>query len=167
MLKTNRDPGVTNVRNAASPHWRCWFRPANRCLIAVTSFTEPKAGGNQWFAPVDTAVQMYFSGIELRGWTSVRKVKDGLTIDDLYAILTSLPNTDVGAVHSKAMPVILMTRGVPGVARHAHRDLGAPAEVLAGRQPEADRGGHLTGRLLIAFWLNAFRLLYHVRTLLA
>ena len=38
---------------------------------------------------------------------SVRKVKDGETTDDLYAFLTTEPNAEVGAVHPKAMPVIL------------------------------------------------------------
>lgn len=44
-----------------------------------------------------------------RGWTSVRKRKDGETTDDLYAFLTTEPNAEVGAVHLTAMPVILTT----------------------------------------------------------
>lgn len=43
------------------------------------------------------------------GWTSVRKVKDGETTDDLFAFLTTEPNAEVGAIHPKAMPVILTT----------------------------------------------------------
>lgn len=50
-----------------------------------------------------------FAGTKTEGWTSVRKVKDGETTDDLYASLTSAPNAEVGAVHPKAMPVILTT----------------------------------------------------------
>ena len=50
---------------------------------------------------------MIFAGIETRGWTSVRKVKDGETIDDLFGFLTCQPNAEVGAIHPKAMPVIL------------------------------------------------------------
>ena len=42
-------------------------------------------------------------------WTSVRKVKEGETTNDLYAFLTTEPNAEVGAVHPKAMPVILTT----------------------------------------------------------
>ena len=34
------DPGVTNVRNTASPHWRRWLGPGNRCLVPFTSFSE-------------------------------------------------------------------------------------------------------------------------------
>ena len=40
-------------------------------------------------------------------WTSVRKVKEGETKNDLYAILTTEPNTEVRTIHPKAMPVIL------------------------------------------------------------
>jgi putative SOS response-associated peptidase YedK len=36
-------------------------------------------------------------------------VKDGLIRDDLFAFLTTDPNNVVGAVHSKAMPVLLTT----------------------------------------------------------
>jgi putative SOS response-associated peptidase YedK len=32
------DPGVTNVRNTSSPHWRRWLGPANRCIVPFTSF---------------------------------------------------------------------------------------------------------------------------------
>jgi putative SOS response-associated peptidase YedK len=108
VLKTARDPGVTNVRNTASPHWRRWLGPAHRCLVPVTSFAEPRPGGNQWFAPADEA-PMFFAGVEVRGWKSVRKVKDGETEDDLYAFLTCPPNAEVGKIHPKAMPVILTT----------------------------------------------------------
>lgn len=50
---------------------------------------------------------MFFAGIEFRGWKSLRKVKDGPTTDDLFAVLTTVPNAEVAAVHPKAMPVIL------------------------------------------------------------
>jgi len=39
----------------------------------------------------------------------VRKVKEGETSNDLYAFLTTEPNAEVGAIHPKAMPVILTT----------------------------------------------------------
>jgi putative SOS response-associated peptidase YedK len=38
------DPGVTNVRNTASPHWRRWLGPANRCIVPFTSFSEYETG---------------------------------------------------------------------------------------------------------------------------
>jgi putative SOS response-associated peptidase YedK len=34
------DPGVTNVRNVGSPHWRRWLGVENRCLVPFTSFAE-------------------------------------------------------------------------------------------------------------------------------
>lgn len=50
---------------------------------------------------------MFFAGIEVRGWWSVRKVKDSATVDDLFAFLTAEPNAEVSAIHPKAMPAIL------------------------------------------------------------
>lgn len=34
------DPGVTNVRNVKSPHWRRWLGVEARCLVPFTSFSE-------------------------------------------------------------------------------------------------------------------------------
>lgn len=112
VLKTARDPGVTNVRNLSSPHWRRWLGPQHRCLVPLTSFAEPrgKGKGNAWFCAAE-GQPMFFAGIEVRGWTSVRKVKDGETTDDLYAFLTGAPNAEVKAIHPKAMPVILTEPG--------------------------------------------------------
>ena len=39
----------------------------------------------------------------------MRKVKEGETTNDLFAFLTTDPNREVGAIHPKAMPVILTT----------------------------------------------------------
>ncbi|WP_245540377.1 SOS response-associated peptidase family protein [Paracoccus zeaxanthinifaciens] len=79
-------------------------------MVPLTSFAEPrgKGQGNQWFA-ADDGAQLFFAGIELRGWRSVRKVKDGETKDDLFAFLTCPPNREVAVVHPKAMPMILST----------------------------------------------------------
>lgn len=107
-MKTQRDPGVTNIRNTASPHWRRWLDLAHRCLVPLTAFAEPlgKGRGNQWFAPDDDC-PAFFAGIETRAWRSVRKVKDGETTDDLFGFLTTSPNAEVAPIHPKAMPVIL------------------------------------------------------------
>jgi len=40
----------------------------------------------------------------------VRKVKEGETTNDIFGFLTTEPNAEVGAIHPKAMPVILRTR---------------------------------------------------------
>jgi len=36
----NSDPGVTNVRNVSSPHWRRWLGIESRCVVPFTSFAE-------------------------------------------------------------------------------------------------------------------------------
>ena len=107
-MKTQRDPGVTNIRNTASPHWRRWLDPAHRCLVPLTAFAEPrgKGRGNQWFALADDQ-PAFFAGLETRAWRSIRKVKDGETNDDLFGFLTTAPNAEVAPIHPKAMPVIL------------------------------------------------------------
>ncbi|KGJ20272.1 SOS response-associated peptidase [Paracoccus sanguinis] len=131
-LRTARDPGVTNIRNTASPHWRRWLGPAHRCLVPLTAFAEPCGAGrgNQWYALSDDR-PAFFAGIETRGWRSLRKVRDGETVDDLFAFLTTAPNAEVAAVHPKAMPVILTTpadwqtwmRADWAEARHLQRPL--------------------------------------------
>ncbi|ACK81475.1 SOS response-associated peptidase [Methylorubrum extorquens] len=105
------DPGVTNVRNTGSPHWRRWLGPEHRCLVPLSSFSEfnKAAGGDIWFALAEDRPLACFAGIKTEDWRSVRKVKDGETTDDLYAFLTTEPNAEVGAIHPKAMPVILTT----------------------------------------------------------
>lgn len=107
------DSGVTNVRNLSSPHWRRWLGAENRCVVPFTSFSENEvqADGSRppvWFALDDSRPLSFFAGIWTR-WTSVRKVKEGETTNDLFAFLTCEPNKEVAAVHPKAMPVILTT----------------------------------------------------------
>jgi putative SOS response-associated peptidase YedK len=105
------DRGVTNIRNTASPHWRCWLGPSNRCLVPFTAFTETTRGANDksvavWFA-LDEAERLgFFAGI-WTGWTSTRKRAEGEITCDLYGFLTTAPNAEVGRIHPKAMPMIL------------------------------------------------------------
>ncbi|BBF82659.1 SOS response-associated peptidase [Asticcacaulis excentricus] len=110
----NYDAGVTNIRNTDKPYWAKWLTdPANRCLVPFTSFSEPDqvSGSNviHWFAQSPERPLLFFAGIWTPQWTSVRKVRDGETTDDLYAFLTTTANAEVGAIHDKAMPVILTT----------------------------------------------------------
>ena len=102
------DPGVTNIRNTASKHWVRWLGIENRCVVPITSFSEYNGdrGGNVWFALGDERPLAVFAGIWTR-WTSVRKVKEGETTNDLFAFLTTEPNAVVAPIHPKAMPVIL------------------------------------------------------------
>ncbi|MDN3567134.1 SOS response-associated peptidase [Paeniroseomonas aquatica] len=107
------DPGVTNVRNAQSPHWRRWLGPEHRCVVPFGSFAEHEVlpDGSRppvWFARDEGRPLAAFAGIWTR-WTSVRKLKEGETTNDLFAFLTTTPNAEVAAVHPKAMPVILTT----------------------------------------------------------
>jgi putative SOS response-associated peptidase YedK len=79
----------------------------NRCVVPFNSFSEfNKAdGGDIWFA-LDARPLACFAGIWTNG-TSVRKVKEGETTNDIFAFLTAEPNAEAGAIHPKAMPVIL------------------------------------------------------------
>ena len=110
----NCDLGITNVRNTTSTYWKRWLGPANRCLVPFSSFAEPETlpdgkKQNAWFAFHDSRPIAFFAGVWVPQWTSVRKVKEGETTNDLYAFLTTEPNKEVGAIHPKAMPVILTT----------------------------------------------------------
>ena len=61
-----------------------------------------------WFAFSEERPLACFAGIWTR-WTSVRKLKEGEVTADLFGFLTTDPNAEVGAIHPKAMPVILTT----------------------------------------------------------
>ena len=79
--------------------------PENRCLVPVTAFAEwtaepdPATGKKRkvWFEVIDTEL-FVFAGV-------VRRTAEGQA--DRYAFLTCAPSTVVGAIHRKAMPVIL------------------------------------------------------------
>ena len=108
------DKGVTNVRNMTSPHWHRWLGTAHRCLVPFTSFSEYQTVKGErptpvWFGPTGTQELLFFAGIWTQ-WTSVRKLKEGETTNDLFAFLTVEPNGVVGPIHPKAMPVILRSQ---------------------------------------------------------
>ncbi len=65
-------------------------RPSNRCVVPLNSFSEfnKAEGGDIWFALDETRPLACFVGI-WTNWTSVRKVKEGETTNDLYAFLTT------------------------------------------------------------------------------
>ena len=122
-----------------------------RCLVPVTSFAEPdpaskQEGGNvpnAWFAHDDEKSLMFFAGIHVPQWKSVRKVRDGLTIDDLYGFLTTDPNDLVKPIHGKAMPVLLLTKEDTDIwmrapwdeAKHLVRPLQNDALIISSREP--------------------------------
>jgi putative SOS response-associated peptidase YedK len=71
-----RGPPVTNIRNTASPHWRGWLKPENRCLVPANSFAEyapepnPATGKKDvvWFALNDERPLFAFAGV----WTEFK-----------------------------------------------------------------------------------------------
>jgi putative SOS response-associated peptidase YedK len=94
---------VTNVRNLESPFWIGTLRHTQfRCLVPVTRFQEwsqhanPATGkkSQHWF-DIPTEPIFAFAGI----WRDSEVAS--------FAFLTTEPNAIVGAIHPKAMPVIL------------------------------------------------------------
>jgi len=110
----NYDPGVTNIRNTSSPHWRRWLGPESRCVVPFSRFAEPNPAAkvegqrtpNAWFAHRDGRPIMFFAGV-WTPWRGVKKVRDGEQDFELFGFLTCGPNNVVKPIHEKAMPVIL------------------------------------------------------------
>lgn len=96
---------MTNARNLDSPFWAAALRdPARRCVIPASCFCEweGEAGRKRarWFGVQGFGVQ----GRAVFGFAGVwRPQGEGA----VYAMLTCAPNALVGAVHPKAMPVML------------------------------------------------------------
>ena len=97
---------VTNVRNLSSPFWRNALNdPRRRCIVPVTSFCE-------WTAEPDPATKrkskVWFGLSEdvhpLFGFAGIWRPGEA---DPFFAFLTCEANKTVGAVHPKAMPVML------------------------------------------------------------
>jgi putative SOS response-associated peptidase YedK len=142
LLRMEPDVGTTNIRNVTSKHWQRWLGVEHRCLVPFTSFSEfnKAAGGNVWFAFDDTRPLAVFAGI-WTNWTSVRKVKEGETTNDLFGFLTTEPNDVVGPIHPKAMPVILTKQA------EIEAWLTAPAEeALKLQRPLVDRSLNIVAR---------------------
>ncbi len=77
---------------------------------------------NAWFARGEEKSLMLFAGIHVPQLQGVRKVRDGLTTDDLYRFLTTDPTDVVKPIHEKAMPVLLLTKEETGTSMRAPRE---------------------------------------------
>jgi len=148
------DTGITNIRNTASPHWRRWLGPDHRCVVPFSSFSENEhlPDGRKppvWFAFDESRPLACFAGIWTR-WTSVRKIKEGETTNDVFGFLTTEPNLEVGAIHPKAMPVILRTmdeiaQWLTAPTQEAltlQRPLPDNSLIVVARGPKMDRKDH-------------------------
>lgn len=103
---------ITNIRNVKSPHWRRWLKPENRCLVPFTSFCEYAATKPRktptWFALGEDRPLAVFAGVWTT-WHGTRGTKANPIEGEhqLFGFLTTDANAEVGAIHPKAMPVIL------------------------------------------------------------
>jgi putative SOS response-associated peptidase YedK len=103
---------ITNIRNAKSPHWRAWLKPENRCVAPFTSFreyadTKPRKTPT-WFALSEDRPLAVFAGI-WTVWHGKRGTKTNPVEGqhELFGFLTTETDAEIGAIHPKAMPVIL------------------------------------------------------------
>lgn len=102
---------VTNVRNLDSPFWRSAIaNPERRCIVPVTRFCEwtGEAGSKRkiWFGMRPQTEPLFaFAGI----WRPGAGENGG---ERFMAFLTCDANATVGAVHPKAMPVMLRPQDI-------------------------------------------------------
>ena len=122
----NTDPGVTNIRNTKSLHWRRWLSLQHRCVVHITSFCEyDTVDGKKvpvWFALADDRPLAAFAGIWTTG-TSVRKVKEGKVTADCYGFLSCEPNAEIARSIQRPCRWSSQswTRSTPGCARNGTR----------------------------------------------
>jgi len=107
--KPNR--GTTNIRHPWFEDWKGYLGVEHRCLVPLTRFAEPcklenGASGNAWFALSKDEPLTFFAGLYTK-WTGTRRKDEGPMDHLVFAFFTTEPNDVVGAVHPKAMPVIL------------------------------------------------------------
>ncbi len=103
---------VTNVRDdkTRSPFWRESFA-LRRCLVPASAFAEPREvrpATWHWFSLAgDHPRPLFaFAGIWRRWQGPIRK--DGPETEiDVYAFMTTTPNTLVGTINHERMPVLL------------------------------------------------------------
>ena len=119
---------VTNVRNLSSPFWRnALANPERRCLVPVTSFCE-------WTGEVGCKSKVWFGMAEdhppLFAFAGLWRPGEG---GPFMAFLTCEANQTVGAVHPKAMPVMLRPADAPAWLDSPHADACALARPFEDR----------------------------------
>jgi len=105
--------GTTNVRHPWFDDWKGYLGIEHRCLVPFNRFAEPTKledgkSGNAWFAFGEEAPVSFFAGLWTR-WHGTRRKDEGPIDHDVFGFFTTTPNKEVGAIHMKAMPVILTT----------------------------------------------------------
>ncbi len=88
LLREGPDKGTTNIRRLDKKHWARWLGLEHRCIVPLTSFSEfnrdvslerlVRSGRKPPLA--------CFAGL-WTNWTSVRKIKEGETTNDLFGFL--------------------------------------------------------------------------------
>lgn len=143
------DPGVTNIRNVQSPHWRRWLGVEHRCVVPANRFCEWEAPKSKedgpkktkvWFA-LDESEPLFFFAGAWTPWHGVRKRTEGEADHELFAFLTTEANKVVKPIHPKAMPVIL--RGPEEVETWLSAP---PAQALKLQKPLPDDALTIVGR---------------------
>ena len=147
--KIPRPAFITNIRNAASGHWKRWLAGTNvvsgtdknaggRCVVPAIAFSEPdrttsKPVINRWFGRTD-GLPFFFAGVwrEWSGDHGTIKAPDAGR-HRLFSFLTTEPNSVVAPVHEKAMPVMLLS--AEDVKRWLY---GTTTDALELQKPAAD-----------------------------
>lgn len=151
---------VVNVRDdkLQSPFWRSSFEQ-RRCLVPVTAFSEPKGRRPaiwHWFALGESRRPFAFAGIWRNYRGPIRKDHDAVDVD-VFAFLTTTPNSLVATIHPSRMPVMLVgeaahTAWLDGTIGDACRQIATyPAvgmAIVQSDEQRADLGRQVTRTLL-------------------
>ena len=109
----NSDPGVTNVRNVASPHWRRWLGVESRCVVPFTSFSENEVAAGRLAAaglvrarrePAARVLRRHLDALDLGA-----EGQGGRDDERPLRLSDDRAQRVVAPIHPKAMPVILTT----------------------------------------------------------